>query len=389
MRREDDWTGRNDGGERPLLASRRQALIESARLVGGALLLSVGVASVTPDGGQSVAFAQAMPTGGVDPQMQEVLDALAALDPLPLETVIPRQARELPSVADAVQGALAARGQPPAVEPVGQIEHRLIPGGPGSEGTLVRIYTPASGAGPFPVLVYFHGGGWVIANLNVYDASARALANAATAVVVSVAYRQAPENPFPAAVDDAYAAYQWVVGNAATFNGDSAHVAVGGESAGGNLAAVTALLAHQRGLAPPLHQMLVYPVTDFVGDYPSYQENFDAKPLSTPALQWFGRYYLRSDADRQDPRASPLRAPDLHGLPSATVILAEIDPLRDQGAAYATRLREAGVPVTARLYQSVTHEFFGTGAVVDQAKDAVAVAAAGLRAAFAAGPSVK
>ncbi len=167
-------------GERPLLASRRQALIESARLVGGALLLSVGVASVTPDGGQSVAFAQAMPTGGVDPQMQEVLDALAALDPLPLETVIPRQARELPSVADAVQGALAARGQPPAVEPVGQIEHRLIPGGPGSEGTLVRIYTPASGAGPFPVLVYFHGGGWVIANLNVYDASARALANAAT-----------------------------------------------------------------------------------------------------------------------------------------------------------------------------------------------------------------
>ncbi len=389
MRRMDDWTGRGDMGERPRLASRRQALVGSARLVGGALLLSVGTASVTPDGGQSVAFAQAMPTGGVDPQMQEVLDALAALDPLPLETVIPRQARELPSVADAVQGALAARGQPPAVETVGQIEHRLIPGGPSSEGTLVRIYTPASGTGPFPVLVYFHGGGWVIANLNVYDASARALTNAANAVVVSVAYRQAPENPFPAAVDDAYAAYQWVVGNAATFNGDPAHVAVGGESAGGNLAAVTALLAHQRGFAPPVHQLLVYPVTDFVGDYPSYQENFDAKPLSTPALQWFGRYYLRSDADRQDPRASPLRAPDLHGLPSATVILAEIDPLRDQGAAYATRLREAGVPVTVRLYQGVTHEFFGTGAVVDQAKDAVAVAAAGLRAAFSARPSVK
>ncbi len=387
MRSTNDEAGQRERELQVRLPSRRGLLMVTARLAGGALVLSLAGSVVTSGADRRVAFAQGLGPSGVDPQMQEVLDALAALNPLPLEGVIPRQARELPSVADAVLGALAARGQPPAVESVEQIEHRLVPGGTGSEGTLVRIYTPASATGPFPVLVYFHGGGWVIANLNVYDASARALANATNAIVVSVAYRQAPENPFPAAPDDAYAAYQWAVANAASFNGDPNRVAVGGESAGGNLAAVTALLAHQRGIAPPVHQLLVYPVTDFVGDYPSYQEHFNARPLSTPALQWFGRYYLRTDADRQDPRASPLLAPDLHGLPSATVILADIDPLRDQGAAYATALRQAGVPTMLKLYRGVTHEFFGTGAIVDQAKDAVVVAAAGLRASFAASAS--
>jgi len=387
MRSTNDEAGQRERELQVRLPSRRGLLMVTARLAGGALVLSLAGSVVTSGADRRVAFAQGLGPSGVDPQMQEVLDALAALNPLPLEGVIPRQARELPSVADAVLGALAARGQPPAVESVEQIEHRLVPGGTGSEGTLVRIYTPASATGPFPVLVYFHGGGWVIANLNVYDASARALANATNAIVVSVAYRQAPENPFPAAPDDAYAAYQWAVANAASFNGDPNRVAVGGESAGGNLAAVTALLAHQRGIAPPVHQLLVYPVTDFAGDYPSYQEHFNARPLSTPALQWFGRYYLRTDADRQDPRASPLLAPDLHGLPSATVILADIDPLRDQGAAYATALRQAGVPTMLKLYRGVTHEFFGTGAIVDQAKDAVVVAAAGLRASFAASAS--
>ena len=317
------------------------------------------------------------------PQMQEVLDALAALNPLPLETVIPRQARELPSFADAVRLVQARRGLPAAVEEVAGIEHRLVPGGPGSEGTLVRIYTPPTGSAPLPVLVYFHGGGWVTANLDVYDASPRALANAAGAVVVSVAYRQAPEHPFPAAVDDAHAAYQWAVDNAPSFGGDDARVAVVGESAGGNLATVTARLALERGGPLPVHQVLIYPAVDFAGLYPSYREHVDARPLSTPALQWYGRYYLGSPTDRQDPRASPLLAPNLRGLPPATIIRAEIDPIRDQGAAYAARLRDMGVTVADRLYPGVTHEFFGMGAVLDEANDAQAFAAAALRAAFA------
>lgn len=348
----------------------------------GAANLGGGVVARPPAASLPNAPAQ-QAASGVDPQMQEVLDALAALNPLPIETLVPRQARELPSFTDAVQLALARRGQAPAVEEVGQIEHRIIPGGPGSDGTLVRVYTPVSGTGPFPVLVYFHGGGWVIANLNVYDGSARALTNATGCVVVSAAYRQAPENPFPAAVEDAYAAYQWVRGNAAQINGDPARVAVGGESAGGNLATVTARLARERGLTVPAHQLLVYPVTDFNLDYPSFQEQAAAKPLSTPLVQWFGRYYLRSEADAADPNASPIRAADLRGLPSATVITAEIDPLRDQGEAYVTRLRAADVPVVARRYNGVTHEFFGAGAVVVQGKDAVALAATQLRSAFA------
>jgi acetyl esterase len=195
--------------------------------------------------------------------------------------------------------------------------------------------------------------------------------------------RQAPEHPFPAAVDDAYAAYQWAVDNAPSFGGDGARVAVVGESAGGNLATVTARLALERGGPLPVHQVLIYPAVDFVGLYPSYREHVDARPLSTPALQWYGRYYLGSPTDRQDPRASPLLAPNLRGLPPATIIRAEIDPIRDQGAAYAARLRDMGVTVADRLYPGVTHEFFGMGAVLDEANDAQAFAAAALRAAFA------
>lgn len=317
-----------------------------------------------------------------DPQMQEVLDALAALGVLPFETLTPPQARNLPGVADAVQGVLAKHGQAPAVEAVGAINHIVVPGGPGSDGSLARVYMPISGRGPFPVLVYFHGGGWVIGNLDAYDASCRALANAAGCVVMSVAYRLAPENKFPAAVDDAYAAYQWAVSNAGLINGDPTRVAVGGESAGGNLAAVTAVQARDTGIQLPVHQLLIYPVTDSDLNRPSDQENADAKPLSKAALVWFYGYYLRDAADYTDPRFAVLRTPDLTGLPPATVILDQIDPLRSEGEAYAARLSQADVPTTLQIYNGVTHEFFYTAAVVDQAKRAQALAAAGLRASF-------
>ena len=309
--------------------------------------------------------------------MKTLLDELATFKAPPLVKQSPFNARNNPTIATAVMSLLSKQGKP-AIEAVGAVSHQLIPGPEGE--LLVRIYRP-KGKGPFPTLVYFHGGGWVIANLDVYDASCRALTNAANCLVVSVAYRQAPEHKFPAAAEDAYAATQWVMANAAQIEGDPMRVAVGGESAGGNLATVACLMARDRKGKMPIHQMLVYPVTNYAFDTPSYQENANAKPLNQATMKWFWNYYLRNEADGDNPYASPLKA-DLMGLPSATVITAEIDPLRSEGQAYAQRLRDAGVAVKATDYTGVAHEFFGTGAVVNKAKQAVDEAAAELRAKF-------
>lgn len=323
-----------------------------------------------------------------DAQMKVVLDELAAFNAPPIEKQSPMNARNNPTVADAVIGVLAKRGKP-ALEIVGDVSHQLIPG-PGGD-LLARIYKP-KGNGPFPTLVYFHGGGWVIATLDTYDASCRALTNAANCMVVSVAYRQAPEHKFPAAAEDAYAATQWVISNATQLNGDPNRVAVGGESAGGNLAAVTCLMARDRKGKMPVHQMLIYPVTNYAFDTPSYQENANAKPLNRAMMRWFWGHYLKNESDGSNPYASPLRAESLRSLPPATVITAEIDPLRSEGQAYAQRLREAGSVVRATNYNALAHEFFGAGAVVNKAKQAVSEAAAGLRSGFAgntARPKVK
>ncbi len=314
----------------------------------------------------------------LDPQMQKVIDNLMALEWPPYTTLTPFNARQGSPLTLAVQAVVSEMGKPP-LEAVGDVSHLLIPG-PGGQ-LLIRIYTPR-GNGPFPGLVYFHGGGWVIANLDTYDPSCRALTNAAGCVVVSVAYRQAPEWKFPAAADDAYAATQWVMANAARLNVDPARVAVAGESAGGNLAAVTTLMARDKGGRMPIHQLLVYPITNYAFDTPSYQENANAMPLNKPLMQWFWSYYLRREADGASPYASPLRVADLRGLPSATVITAEVDPLRDEGEAYAGRLREAGIKVKATRYEDVTHEFFSMSGIIDKAKQAVAEAAGELKAAF-------
>lgn len=313
-----------------------------------------------------------------DAQMKAVLDELAAFNAPPSEQLSPENARNNPTAADAVMGVLAKQGKP-AVEMVGDVSHQLIPG-PGGD-LLARLYLP-QGSGPFPVLVYFHGGGWVIANLDTYDASCRALTKAANCMVVSVAYRQAPEHKFPAAAEDAYAATQWVMANAAQLKGDPRRVAVGGESAGGNLAAVTCLMARDRRGKMPVHQMLIYPVTNYAFDTPSYQENANAKPLNKAMMQWFWGHYLKNESDGNNPYASPLKAESLRGLPPATVVTADIDPLRDEGQAYAQRLREANVAVRATNYAKVTHEFFGMGAVVNKARQAVQAAATGLRSSF-------
>ena len=350
---------------KPKLSRREFALLTGA---GG-----VAIALGSPFLSKSAAAASTP-----DAQMKAVLDELAAFKAPPIETLSPENARNSPTAGDAVIGVLAKQGKP-AVEKVGDVSHQLIPGPAGD--LLVRVYRP-QGLGPFPVLVYFHGGGWVIATLDTYDASCRALTNAANCIVVSVAYRQAPEHKFPAAAEDAYAALQWVITNAGQLKGDPRRVAVGGESAGGNLAAVACLMARDRKGKMPVHQMLVYPVTNYAFDTPSYQENANAMPLNKAGMQWFWSYYLATQSDGSNPYASPLRAKSLQGLPPATVITADIDPLRSEGQSYAQRLKEAGVIVKATNYTNVTHEFFGMGAVLNKAKQAVNEAATGLRSGF-------
>ena len=320
------------------------------------------------------------PDRKADPQMKAVLVELARLNPTPLDTLTVAQARKRPGPPDAVKAVLQKQGRPTTPEPVAKVQNLTVPGPAGA--IPVRVYTPAgAGSGPLPVLVYFHGGGWVIAGIQAYDSSARALANAARCVVVSVGYRQAPEHRFPAAHEDSYAAMQYVMKNAARFGGDPRRVAVGGESAGGNLAAAVCLMARQRGGRMPVHQLNVYPIANYNLNTPSYRQNAKAIPLSRPLMAWFFHHTLKTPRDGRSPLISLTRA-DLRGLPPATVITAEIDPLRSEGRAYAERLRRSGVPVRYRDYAGVAHEFFGMAAVVDKAKQANAFAAQGLRAAF-------
>lgn len=331
-------------------------------------------APVAMDTTQAVA-----PMAQPDAQMKAVLDKLGTLGGKPIETLTPAEARKQPTPADAVKALLTEKGMPTAPEPVGKVINRTIPGAGGS--IQVRIYTP-KGTGPFPVIVYYHGGGWVIANLDTYDASPRALCNAVGAIVISSHYRQGPENKFPAAHEDAFAAYQWALKNAASLGGDTAKIAVAGESAGGNMAASVAIMARDKKIKLPVHQLLVYPVTQVGMETPSYKENMNAKPLNVPMMKWFGDNYLGSPADADNPIINLLKVADLSGLPPATIITAQIDPLRSDGMMYADKLRAAGVAVDYMNYEGVAHEFFGMGAVVDKAKQAMQQGAAGLKKGF-------
>lgn len=314
----------------------------------------------------------------LDADAQEVVDQIAASGPPP-NVVTPQEARMGPSVKDAALAVAKKRGLSTDPEPVAKVENRTIPGPGGA--IPVRVYTP-SGSGPFPVIVYFHGGGWVLFSTDVYDASCRGLTNQAGAVVVSVDYRLGPENRFPAAHDDAYTAYRYVLANAGQFGGDPKRVAVAGESAGGNLAASTCIRAKMEGAPQPVYQLLVYPITNYAFDTPSYNENAEAVPLSAPLMMWFFRYYLNNAQDGANPLVSILRAPDLRGLAPATVITDDVDPLRDEGQAYAQRLRDAGVPVKTMNYSGVMHEFFSMPMVIAKSRQAQAMAGADLKAAF-------
>ncbi len=342
------------------------------------------VAATTPATAAGNESADPMPAGTPAPanaQMQAVLDQLAKLGGQPIETLPPDEARKQPSPANAVTALLQSQGQAATPEAVASVEDSSFPG-PGGP-VAIRIYKPA-GDKPLPVVLYVHGGGWVIADLDTYDASPRALANAAQAIVVSTHYRQGPEHKFPAAHDDVLAAYQWLLANAADLGGDPKRIGVVGESAGGNMAANVAIAARDQGWQAPLAQVLVYPVADNDLNSTSYIENATAKPLNKPMIEWFVKHYLNSPEESADPRIALVKQPNLAGLAPATIILAQIDPLRSDGEKYAEKLKAAGTPVTVHRYDGVTHEFFGMGAVVDEAKSAQQVAAEALKTAFGA-----
>jgi acetyl esterase len=311
--------------------------------------------------------------------MQAVLDELAALKPKPIELLKPDEARQQPGPAEAVKALLKKRNKSTDPEAVANVSTIHIPGPAGS--LEVRLYMPRE-RGPLPMLMYWHGGGWVIGSLDGYDASCRALCNAAHCIVVSCEYRRAPENPFSAAIEDAFAAYQWIVDNAPNFNGDPQQIAVGGESAGGNIAAVTALQARDYGVRAPVHQLLIYPVTDCDFNTESYQEHAEAKPLNRAMMKWFWGHYLYGMDCEDNPYLTPLNADNLSHLPPATIITADIDPLRSDGERYADKLEAEGIPVSYRNFEGVTHEFFGMTAVLEEAREAVEFAAENLQHAF-------
>ncbi len=327
------------------------------------------VTSMTP-----AATTPAMPNS----EMQPVLDELTALGGKAIETLSAVEARKQPTPTDAVKALLTKQGKPTTPPPGATMSTHTVKGAAGN--LQANIYTP-DGTGPFPVVVYYHGGGWVIADRNVYDGGARALSINAKAVVISADYRQGPEHKFPAAHDDALAVYQWALANAASIKGDPTRIALVGESAGGNLAVATAIAARDKKLAAPLAIVSVYPIA--VGDTttPSYVENANAKPLSRAMMTWFFDQYQRTPADRQDPRINLVGA-DLKGLPPVTIINAQIDPLRSDGEMLAAKIRDAGGAADQKTFEGVTHEFFGMGAVLTQARDAEAYAAEALKKAF-------
>ncbi len=318
-----------------------------------------------------------------DADMQAVLDAHASLKPKAIEKITPAEARKQPNLADAVNVVLKKQGKstdPEALVPGIKSADRTIAGAAGQ--IPARVYTP-DGAGPFPVIVYFHGGGWVIGDKELYDGGARGLAKQANAVVVSVDYRLAPENKFPASWDDCLAAYKWALANAASIKGDPKKLALAGESAGGNLALTTAVAVRDAGLQAPLHVLAVYPVAQTSLNTESYIENALAKPLNREMIKWFVDKLTTSPNDLKDPRLQLVDA-KLQGLPPVTIINAQIDPLRSDGSKLEDALKKAGVAVERKNYVGVTHEFFGMAAVVQKAKEAQEYAGKRLKAAFGA-----
>ncbi|MCL0102180.1 alpha/beta hydrolase [Dehalococcoidia bacterium] len=304
----------------------------------------------------------------LDPQARVYLDQLAALNAPPMNTLPPAVVRTNSEKAP----------RPPGPD-VHSVENRKIPGPDGE--IPVRIYTP-SGPGPFPALVWFHGGGWVIGSLEYADGAVRHITTMTNCVSVSVDYRLAPESKFPAAAEDCYAATAWVEANATLLNIDVERIAVGGDSAGGNLAAVVPIIARDRGGPKIVQQILDYPVIERDFTTKSYNDNPEGFLLSRDMMIWFWNHYLRNDEDATNPYVAPMHASSHKGLPPALVITAEFDPLRDEAATYAKCLQEAGIPTQHTDYKGMIHGFTGLWFTLDQGMAAIKEISDTLRYAF-------
>jgi acetyl esterase len=319
----------------------------------------------------------------LDKEAQAFLDAVRAAGRPDVSTLTPAEARKL---YRETRGAVTP--EPPEMSEIDNIA------APGPHGPIpLRYYRPAGvdKREPIPVLVFYHGGGWVIGDLDTHDVACRLIANEARCAVVSVDYRMGPEHKFPAAVDDAYAAAHWVAGEAKSLRIDAEKFAVGGDSAGGNLAAVVSLMARGKrrdgdATAPKIaYQVLIYPATDMHMETGSHTRFARDHLLTRDSMDWFQQQYLNGPADREDWRASPLRAKSLAGLPPAYIVVAGHDPLRDEGEAYAVALKKAGVPVVFREFPGQIHGFVVLGKVMPQAGQAIAEIGTALKLAFGQG----
>lgn len=310
----------------------------------------------------------------LDPAAKAMMEQLQSGGGLRIEQMTPSEARQAFSAMSALDGELVE---------VASVTDAAASGPAGS--IPVRIYRPRDGE-VLPVVLYFHGGGWVIGSLDTHDNTCRRLAMAADCVVVSVDYRLAPEHPYPAAVEDCFATLRWICDNAAALRLDGARVAVAGDSAGGNLAAVVAQMARDHGGPSLCFQLLIYPATDSACDSASMVENAEGYFLTRDGMRWFWENYLGKPAAARAPYNSPLHAEDLSGLPPAYVITAEYDPLRDEGEAYARRLSESGVSVRTRRYEGMIHGFVSMAGMLSQGAEAVRDAAALLRMTFRSRP---
>lgn len=308
-----------------------------------------------------------------DPQLKAVLEQMAASPRPKIWTLEPPAVRE--------QYRLMAQIFDAREVPIGKTETRMIAGAAGD--IAARIYTPvAAGARAMPAIIFFHGGGWVIGDLDSHDTVCRSLAAASGCRVIAVDYRLAPEHPFPAAVEDAFAAVRSIEANAAELGVDPNRIAVAGDSAGGNLAAVVCQLARGQTAPRIAFQLLIYPVTQF-GEVTASRRRFaDDIVLNKDTMDWFERHYAGSLVVADDPRASPLRAKDLSGLPPAYVLTAGLDPLLDEGRQYADRLRAAGVPVEAVTYDEMVHGFVNMSGLLDTARVALEQAGLAVKAAL-------
>lgn len=323
------------------------------------------------------------PAAGVDIDMKHVLDKWRGMHPKPLETLSPEDARRQPSPIDAAQ-ELAKASHVPLV-PTAVSVKELSFQGPAGDPLKIKVYSPANAnAGkPLPIVVFYHGGGFVLDNTAGSEASARAIAGPAGAIVVTPDYRLAPEHKFPAAQEDSLAAFKWVLENAATFGGDPARVALAGEGGGGLLAADTAIAARKANLPKAAALILIAPAAGTDLKTNSWLEDSAARPWNKKAVEWALGLYLPNAGDRDDPRIDLVGKADVTGLPPTTVVTAEIDPLRSDGERLGGKLKRATVPIQLRDYPGVTHDFFGMSGVVERSAMAQSFVADQLRAAFA------